>query len=73
MPQLLVLALVGAGVVAGYRLGKRLAAAPKVDQATSKDNAADPSNAAAETRNMGQLVKDPASGQYRPNGSTEGV
>lgn len=64
MPQLVVLALVGAGLYAGYRLfahtSERLAAEIKrtEDELRQRTHVA--------VKEMGKLEYDPASGVYRP-------
>ena len=61
MPQLLGLALLGAGVIAGYRAVRRLADSVR----TELDRAA-AEHGERQIKDRGALELDPASGVYRP-------
>ena len=59
-PQVLLLAAIGASFYAGYRLAQRALQAPKPTK-TAKTAEEKP-----EVRNLGDLVHDPKTGEYRP-------
>jgi hypothetical protein len=67
MPQLAILALVGAGVYAGYRwlvhATREIAAEARRAEDELRARAAGPA-----IQDMGALEYDPASGVYRPKG-----
>lgn len=59
-PQVLLLAAIGASFYAGYRLAYR-ALEPRKPNQTAKTTAEQP-----EARDLGELVHDPKTGEYRP-------
>jgi hypothetical protein len=59
-PQVLLLAAIGASFYAGYRLAYRALQTRKTKQ-TAKTTTEPP-----EARNLGDLVHDPKTGEYRP-------
>ena len=65
MPQLVLLAAIGAGAYAGYRWLKRTA-----EQMTAEMKAAEVEarerRGAAQAKDLGRLEYDPATGKYRP-------
>ena len=67
MPQLIVLAIAGAGLYAGYKWVSRKAATALAEAERARSESR---QRAAETdggpRNLGQLEWDPASGVYTP-------
>ena len=68
MPQLLGLALIGAGVLAGYR-AFRFAAdrlREEMEKHAGKDAAGDAGAPSGGVKDLGALEFDPASGVYRP-------
>jgi hypothetical protein len=62
MPPLFVLAAVGAGVVVGYQLLKRVAASTSADVSETSQEQAEPK----EPKNLGELELDRKSGVYKP-------
>ena len=64
MPQLLGLALLGAGVFAGYRAARRLADRMRADLDRAAATAAEHRD--RQIKDRGALEFDPASGVYRP-------
>lgn len=68
MPQLVLIAALGVGVVAGYRWLKRAsaAAAEELARATREQEAAARARVATGEKDMGRLEYDPATGVYRP-------
>ena len=58
-PHILILAVVGAGLVAGYRMAYRAMKKPAAD--------AKPDDARNEPRDLGALQWDEAAGAYRPH------
>ena len=66
MPQLFALALVGAGLYAGYRWLTRAAAEITADLRTAEDELQRRAAGGALPKDMGELEYDPASGVYRP-------
>lgn len=65
MPQLVVLALMGAGLYAGYRWFSRAAKEVTADIRRTEDELRRRAGMALE-KDMGELEYDPASGVYRP-------
>lgn len=57
MPQAVVIALMGAGMYAGFRLAKLLAA---------RAGRVEPEAGSHALKNMGTLRRDPTTGVYRP-------
>ena len=62
MPQLLIVALLGAGLYAGYRWYARAAKELAADIKRSQDDVM----RTAGLKDMGRLEYDPATGVYRP-------
>jgi hypothetical protein len=64
MPQIVFLAMIGAGLYIGYRWVARVAkeAAAELERAQAELRR----RAGAREKDLGQLVWDPASGVYRP-------
>jgi hypothetical protein len=65
MPQLVVLALMGAGLYAGYRWFSRAAKEVTAEIRRTEDELRQRSALTLE-KDMGELEYDPASGVYRP-------
>ena len=65
VPQFFVLALVGAGLYAGYRWMTQATQQITVDVRTAEDELRRRASAALE-KDMGALEYDPATGVYRP-------
>ncbi|MET0195070.1 MAG: hypothetical protein ABW200_17050 [Hyphomicrobiaceae bacterium] len=65
MPQLVVLALVGAGLYAGYRWFARTSERIAAEVRRTEDELRRRAHVAA--KEMGTLEYDPASGVYRPS------
>jgi hypothetical protein len=65
MPQLVLLAAIGAGVYTGYRWLKRAAEQMQADMKAA-EVAVRESRGAAKAKDLGALEYDPATGQYRP-------
>ena len=65
MPQLIALALVGAGLYAGYRWFARMAKEVTAEIRRSEDELRRRAGLVLE-KDMGELEYDPASGVYRP-------
>lgn len=65
MPQLVVLALVGAGLYAGYRWFSRAAKEVTAEIRRTEDELRRRAGITLE-KDMGELEYDPASGVYRP-------
>ena len=65
VPQFFVLALVGAGLYAGYRWLTQATQQITVDVSTAEDELRRRASAALE-KDMGALEYDPATGVYRP-------
>jgi hypothetical protein len=65
MPQLIALALVGAGLYAGYRWFARTAKEVTAEIRRSEDELRRRAGLVLE-KDMGELEYDPASGVYRP-------
>lgn len=69
MPQLIAIAVVGAGLYAGYRwLSRTMADAKRVSELAEADRRRRAAEANGEPRNLGALELDPATGEYRPRG-----
>ena len=66
MPQLVVLALVAAGLYAGYRWLTRSARQIAAEVRRTEDELRTRAAAAANEKDMGRLEYDPVSGVYRP-------
>jgi hypothetical protein len=66
MPQLVVLALVGAGLYAGYRWYARTAQEVTAQIRRTEDELLRKAPGTALEKDMGVLEYDPASGVYRP-------
>lgn len=66
MPQLVVLALVGAGLTAGYRWYARTVKEVTAQIRRTEDELLRKASGAALEKDMGVLEYDPASGVYRP-------
>ena len=66
MPQLFALAVVGAGLYAGYRWFVRASEALKAEVQRAHDELQARSRGVALPKDMGELEYDPASGVYRP-------
>lgn len=66
MPQLIVLALVGAGLYAGYRWYSRTAKEVTAQVRRTEDELLRKASGTALEKDMGVLEYDPASGVYRP-------
>jgi hypothetical protein len=66
MPQLVVLALVGAGLYAGYRWYARMAKEVTAQIPRTEDELLRKASGTALEKDMGVLEYDPASGVYRP-------
>ena len=66
MPQLVVLALVGAGLYVGYRWLTRSARELAAEVRRAEDELRARTAGAAIEKDMGRLEYDPASGVYRP-------
>jgi len=67
MPQLVALAVVGAGLFAGYRWLSRVAGQAAAGVRAAEDEMRRRASV-EEPRNLGALEFDPASGTYRPTG-----
>jgi len=65
-PQLIILALVGAGVYAGYRWLTRAAREIAAEVRRAEDELRRRAAGGALEKDMGRLEFDPASGVYRP-------
>ena len=65
MPQLVLLAAVGAGAYAGYRWLKRAAETIAADMKAAEVEARDRAGA-GRAKDLGRLEYDPATGLYRP-------
>jgi hypothetical protein len=68
MPQFFVLALVGAGLYAGYRWFTQAAQEITADIEPAEDELRRRAAAGRLEKDMGALEYDPASGVYRPKG-----
>jgi len=66
MPQLIVLALVGAGLYAGYRWFSRTTKEVTAQIRRAEDELLRKASGTALEKDMGVLEYDPASGVYRP-------
>jgi hypothetical protein len=66
VPQLIVLALVGAGLYAGYRWLSRSAAEITAEVRRAEDELRHRAAGRAIEKDMGRLEYDPVSGVYRP-------
>jgi hypothetical protein len=66
MPQLVLLAAVGAGAYAGYRWLRRAAAQMQADFKAAEVEVKEQAGA-ARAKNLGALEYDPVTGQYRPS------
>jgi hypothetical protein len=66
MPQLFALAVVGAGLYAGYRWLVRATEALKAEVQLAHDELRARSTSMALPKDMGELEYDPSSGVYRP-------
>ena len=66
MPQLIVLALVGAGLYAGYRWYARTVKEVTAQIRRTEDELLRKASGTALEKDMGVLEYDPASGVYRP-------
>ena len=66
MPQLIALALVGAGLYAGYRWFARTAKEVTAEIRRTEDELRRKAPGTALEKDMGVLEYDPASGVYRP-------
>lgn len=66
MPQLVILALVGAGLYAGYRWLSRSARELAAEVRRAEDELRARAAGGALEKDMGRLEYDPASGVYRP-------
>ncbi len=66
MPQLVLLAAIGAGAYAGYRWLKRTAVQMQADLKAAEVRVSERTGA-ARAKDLGSLEYDPASGQYRPS------
>ena len=66
MPQLVVLALVGAGLYAGYRWFSRTAKEVTAQIRRTEDELLRRASGQALEKDMGVLEYDPATGVYRP-------
>lgn len=66
MPQLFVLALVGAGLYAGYRWMSRSAQEIRAEVRRAEDELRHRTAGRAIEKDMGRLEYDPVSGVYRP-------
>jgi hypothetical protein len=65
MPQLVLLAAIGAGAYAGYRWLRRTAESMQADMKAAEVEVKERAGA-ARAKDLGALDYDPASGQYRP-------
>ncbi len=61
MPQLILIAAVGAGAYAGYRWLKKIASEMRAATVESRDR-----TTAAQAKDLGSLEYDPKSGVYKP-------
>ena len=61
MPQIIVLALAGAGLYAGYRWVRK-----RAKSAAREAVRRDPEDAQGKPRDLGSLERDPDTGVYRP-------
>ncbi len=59
-PQVVLLAAIGASFYAGYRLAQRALQGPKTNPT------AETTQEKPKVRNLGDLVHDPETGEYRP-------
>ena len=66
MPQVIALALLGAGLYAGYRWFTRAASEIGAEHAARRGRGARQKAAGRIEKNLGALEYDPASGVYRP-------
>lgn len=66
MPQLVVLAALGAGLYAGYRALVRAGAKLAEDLKSREDEMRARASAAASEKDLGTLEYDPRSGVYKP-------
>jgi len=66
VPQLIVMALVGAGLYAGYRWLSRSAKEITAEITRTEDELLRRATGRALEKDMGRLEYDPASGVYRP-------
>ncbi len=66
MPQVIVLALVGAGLYAGYRWFARASKEMAAELQRTQDELRQRAAGGAIEKNLGRLEYDPASGVYRP-------
>ncbi len=66
MPQLVVVALLGAGLYAGYRFVARAAQRMAEEAKRAQEDLMRQASGAVE-KNLGKLEYDPASGVYRPS------
>ena len=66
MPQLFALAVVGAGLYAGYRWFMRTTDAVKAEVLRAQEELQRRAMGSALPKDMGELQYDPASGVYRP-------
>lgn len=66
MPQILGLVLIGAGAIAGYRAVRNLA--QRVQDAMQQAAEGAKAASAPAEKDLGKLVLDPVTGEYRPSG-----
>jgi hypothetical protein len=66
MPQVVALAVVGAGLYAGYRWVSRQVGRMQAEARRAEDEIKRRAAAAAEPKDLGSLVYDDAKGVYRP-------
>lgn len=67
MPQLIALAVVGAGLYAGYRwVSRKMADAKAAAERAEAELRRQAAEASVAPRNLGALELDPATGEYRP-------
>lgn len=66
MPQLVVLALVGAGLYVGYRWLSRSVREIRAEARRAEDELRARATGRVQQKDMGRLEYDPASGVYRP-------
>jgi hypothetical protein len=68
MPQVVALAVVGAGLYAGYRWASRQFDRMKTEARRAEEELRRRAAAAAEPKNLGELEFDEITGVYRPRG-----
>lgn len=70
MPQLIAIAVIGAGIYAGYRwLSRKMVNAERAAMQAEAELRRRAAAATGEPRNLGALELDPATGEYRPRRS----